>query len=354
MRLLIITQKIDKNDDILGFFHRWILEFAKHFEFITVISLQVGEYNLPENVKVFSLGKEKVNTKDSPLSLQRTVLCVSKLKYVFNFYKYIWQQRKNYDAVFVHMNPIYIVLGGLFWRLWKKKIGLWYTHKSVDTKLRIAEGWVNYIFTASDKSFRLKSKKLYIMGHGIDIEQFENRKLEVESKKINILHIGRISRAKNVHLFAKVAEILKQNRIQFQINIVGDAITKEDKKYLKELRDNISNNELTEYFQFVGSISHTKVIEFYYKNDIFINLSDTGSLDKAVLEAMASGIQVLVSNEAFAEILSEENKTTKDPKQIVKDIERIAKTKTNIALREYVIREHNLENLIAKLSKFMK
>jgi hypothetical protein len=59
MKLLIITQKVDINDPILGFFHRWIEEFAKHCEKITVICLYKGTYNLPNNVKVLSLGKEE-------------------------------------------------------------------------------------------------------------------------------------------------------------------------------------------------------------------------------------------------------------------------------------------------------
>ena len=70
------------------------------------------------------------------------------------------------------MNPEYIVLGGLWWKLWRKKITLWYTHKSVNLKLRIATKLADKIFTASEKSFRLVSKKVNIMGHGINIEQF--------------------------------------------------------------------------------------------------------------------------------------------------------------------------------------
>ena len=58
MRLLICTQAIDKNDPILGFFHRWVIEFAKHFEHISVICLREGTHTLPENVSVYSLGKE--------------------------------------------------------------------------------------------------------------------------------------------------------------------------------------------------------------------------------------------------------------------------------------------------------
>ena len=65
MKLLIITQKVDINDPVLGFFHRWLEEFAKHYEFVTVICLEKGEHRLPENVKVLSLGKEKLKIENS-------------------------------------------------------------------------------------------------------------------------------------------------------------------------------------------------------------------------------------------------------------------------------------------------
>src|SRR3989344_232174 len=113
MRLLIVTQKVDKKDPILGFFHRWIEEFAKNFEKVTVVCLEKGEYNLPTNVKVLSLGKEERR---------------SKAEYISRFYRYIWQERKNYDAVFVHMNQEYVLLGWKFWKLWGKKIFLWRNH----------------------------------------------------------------------------------------------------------------------------------------------------------------------------------------------------------------------------------
>ena len=166
MKLLILTQKVDKNDDILGFFHGWIAEFAKHCEKVTVVALEVGDYDLPRNVKIFSLGKENISQKSKVYKVK------SKKKYIINFYKYIWQERRNYDTVFVHMNSEYIVLGGILWRLWKKKIGLWYMHKSVDLKLRLAEKLTHIIFSATPESFRLKTKKLNITGHGIDIEKF--------------------------------------------------------------------------------------------------------------------------------------------------------------------------------------
>ena len=107
VKILIITQKVDQNDDVLGFFHGWIAEFAKHAEQVTVIALGVGGYNLPKNVRVFSLGKERG---------------VSRLEYTLNFYRLIWRERKNYDVVFVHMNQEYVLFGGLLWKLLGKKI----------------------------------------------------------------------------------------------------------------------------------------------------------------------------------------------------------------------------------------
>ena len=96
MKLLILTQKIDKDDSLLGFFHSWVEEFAKHAESITIIALGVGEHRLPANVRVFSLGKEKGK---------------SRLHYLMNFFRIILRERHNYERVFVHMNEEYVLLG---------------------------------------------------------------------------------------------------------------------------------------------------------------------------------------------------------------------------------------------------
>src|SRR3990167_7472201 len=98
MKLLILTQKMNRNDPILGFFHDWVKRLSERVESLTVVCLEKGEFDLPMDVKVLSLGKESSQ---------------SRLKYLWRFYKYIWRERKNYDAVFVHMNPEYAILGGL-------------------------------------------------------------------------------------------------------------------------------------------------------------------------------------------------------------------------------------------------
>ena len=339
MRLLIITQKVDINDDVLGFMHGWIKEFAKNCEKVTVVCLQKDEYDLPENVKVLSLGKEGG---------------ASRLKYVLNFYKYIWQERKNYDKVFVHMNKEYVVLGGLFWRLSRKNIALWYNHTKGNIISRIAGRLANRIFYTSPFSFFSKWKKATMMPAGIDTDKF-NIDESIERKKKNILSLGRIDRVKNVHVLVDALKLINEN---FVVNIYGSgqggycAKIKEDSKIVNER----GNNKII----FHGNVPNYKTPEIYNQNEIFINLTNSGSLDKTTLEAMACKSLVLVSNESYRDIfpakwhdlLIFKEKDEKDLAQKLKKLINLPEEERqeikNFS-REAVIEGHSLKKLISKI-----
>ena len=190
MKLLICTQVVDKNHPILGFFHRWIEEFAKHYESVHVICLYEGEHLFPAHVHVHSLGKEGGE---------------SRVKYLIRFYAYIWNLRNEYDNIFVHMNQIYVILGAPLWRLLGKRIGLWYAHGAVSISLKFAERLTNHVFTASAESFKILSKKILITGHGIDTEHFMPTNVP---KDLDLITVGRITQSKNldtlIDLFARI------------------------------------------------------------------------------------------------------------------------------------------------------
>jgi len=278
-----------------------------------------------------------------------------KIKYIFNFYKHIWQERKKYDTVFVHMNPEYVVLGGLFWRLTGKKIGLWYTHKTIDLKLRLAERLSHIIFTASPESFRLPSKKVKIVGHGIDINKFkvQSAKFKVNDNyplsNFKIITVGRIAPIKNLRALVEAAEILKSKGFDFKIKIAGAPIFKRDETYFEELKNIIKEKKLEKKIVFVGSVPHKNIAEFYREGDLFVNFSDTGSIDKAMLEAMAAGLPVLTSNEAFRGVLPEKYLVEKNADKIAEKTVALAGAPRSGELREYVARNHGLENLIKKI-----
>lgn len=309
MRLLILTQKVDYNDDLLAFFHGWIEWFSLKCETVNVICLEKGEYNLPENVRVYSLGKEAskniLSDKDpetsEPVSAFKRAGYLKKIKYAYNFFRLIFSLRRGYDTVLVHMNPEYVVLGGWWWRLTGKKIGLWYTHKQVNAKLKWAHKFVHIIFTASEESFRLPSKKVHVLGHGIDIVRFGLVKRE-KKDFFSILYVGRISSIKNQKLLIEALNILVNIRkvSDVKVTLVGGTFYPEDKLYLAELRELVNRYKLNEKVELAGSIANSDLAPFYVQSDLLVNLCPTGGMDKVVLESMATGSPVLVLNRTFA------------------------------------------------------
>lgn len=269
MKLLIVTQAVDQGDSDLGFFVRWIQEFAKHAERVEIICLKEGEHAFPANVRVHSLGKEKG---------------VSRIKYILNFYTYLWRLRNNYDAVFVHMNPEYVILGGAFWRLSGKRIALWYTHKSVNLKLRLAERLVDIIFTASKESFRLKSKKVHVMRHGIDVDFFSPDPSIARGDWA--LSVGRLMPSKRHDL--AIQRAAQEGRT---LRIAGEG---PERAHLEALA-----YELHASVQFLGALTQAQLRDEYRTAAYFIHTSETGSLDKVVLEALACGLKIVTNDPAL-------------------------------------------------------
>jgi glycosyltransferase involved in cell wall biosynthesis len=275
MKLLIVTQVVDTEHPILGFFVRWSLEFAKHCEHVHIICLQEGSHNLPDNVTVHSLGKESG---------------AGRLTYLWRFYKLIWQLRHEYDNVFVHMNQIYVILGAPFWRAWGKRVGLWYTHGTVSKSLRLAEKCTHTIFTASAEGCQMKSDKIMITGHGIDTEHFKPN--QSEEKKIDLVTVGRITESKNLlQLVNILGEIRK--KLDVSLTIVGATVTAEEQQYEKKLHAHVVTQNLSDQVHFIGRVSQADLPTVLNQSKIFVTVAQNGSLDKVVLEAMACGLPMV-------------------------------------------------------------
>ena len=315
MKLLIITQVVDTEDSYLGFFVRWIEEFAKHTKRVEVICLREGKHSLPANVRVHSLGKETG---------------VSRVKYVLNFYRYIWNLRHDYDAVFVHMNSEYVVLGGLFWRLWGKRIALWYTHKSVDSKLRVATFFTDTVFTASKESFRLATRKLRIMGHGIDVDFFHpGQKVPRGSAALSA---GRLSPTKRHDLIISAAEHFPND-----VRIAGEG---PEWNHLENLAERLS---LASRVHFLGVQTQEQLREEYRRAGVFVHASETGSLDKVVLEALACGLPVITTAATLADLPVTVVAAT--PSAIAKEV-LATRHKNEQLLSVYVRKHHSLQHLV--------
>lgn len=330
------------SDPILGFFHRWLQKMASRVDSLLVICLLKGEYNLPKNVLVLSLGKEGG---------------AGRITYLWRFYKYIWQFRKQYSGVFIHMNPEYAILGGPFWRLWRKKILLWYVHKAVNLKLRLAEKLVHKIFTASKESFRLPSRKAEVVGHGIDTALFKPS-TQYLNEELRMLTVGRISPSKDLKtLIWAVYELARGGVIMASLDIVGAPITKEDKDYLALLRQIVLDNNLSNVVSFLGPKIYSELPEIYLAHNLFVHASRTGSMDKVVLEALASGLPVLTSSavyDKFPGIFKFNEADYRDLAQKIEENFLSGRIVYNEAGEKFVKENFNLDKLIDKIVSFLK
>src|SRR3989344_624291 len=341
MRLLIITQKVDSSDHNLGFFVRWIEEFAKHCASVTVICLENGNYHLLNNIRVLSLGKEGLKINDKGLRI------LLKLQYALRFLRYIVFERKNYDGVFVHMNPEYVLLGGLLWRLLRKQVGFWYTHKS-KRLLQSALIFIDHVFTPSLGSFPIMTKKERIVGHGIDTKLFLPRASgRTPGSPPIILSDTRLTPSKHVERTIEISRELQKLGVRHFFNIIGAPITEEDMAYEKRLREEISKENLP--VAFIGGVPFALVPDYYGKANLFINHSNVGALNKTVLQAMSMNIPVLTSNESYRGILPDDAIVQETPNAFAKKIQAFLTNPILVSYREQILQEHSLQALIPKI-----
>jgi glycosyltransferase involved in cell wall biosynthesis len=256
----------------------------------------------------------------------------------------------NYDVVLVHMNPIWAALGGPVWRLLGNSVYLWYTHKSVTLKLRIAEWMVHGIFSASPESFRLKSRKVLFTGHGIDTDFFAPDP-RVPRNNHSLLTVGRIAPVKNLEVLVDAVALLVQQDGPLSVFIVGEPVLERDRQYESAIRSRIADARLSGRFVFAGVRVNVELLSFYRSCGVFVHMSRTGSLDKVILEAMACGARVVSSNDASRAFLPRElTFDDRNPASLATAISSALGRPVDPSLREYVVECHNLTALIARLS----
>ena len=344
MRLLIFTQAVDTNDPVMGFFHGWLREFSRKFEEITVIALKTGALSLPQNVKVHSLGKEKMSNK---------AVMIFRLMFL------IWRTRDT-DAVLVHMNKEYVIAGWLVWKLKGIPVYFWYNHKYADWLARFAMKLSRKVFYTSNHSVGAKLKNAVPMPVGVDTELFKNQKA-ISDRGRHLLSLGRIDPVKNIDILAwAVEELDNKSRENFNLTIAGSPGWGNE-KYAASIREILRPLVDKGKVCFVGNVIHNKTVELFNENKIFINLTESGSFDKTILEAMACGCLIISANKSVSGIIGSEGVVDAVTPDLV-----ARKITSSLAIsnedaerrsaknREFVLKNHSLGLLSDKLVSEIK
>ena len=86
------------------------------------------------------------------------------------------------------------------------------------------------------------------------------------------------------------------------MKIVGGPLTDEGQRYISDLKRYVKQHQLQDAVVFVSDVPFQKVVSHYQQADCFASMSETGSIDKTVLEAMSCGLPV-VAGHVYTEIV---------------------------------------------------
>jgi glycosyltransferase involved in cell wall biosynthesis len=293
MRLLVITQAVDTNHPVLGFFHGWLVEFSRHFDALHVICLEEGAHALPANVSVASLGKKSGNQSG----------IIDRFKYSMRFFLLLGRCRGKYDAVLVHMNQEYVLLAGWYWVCTGIPVYLWRNHYAGNFLTNLACMVCTKVFCTSRHSYTARFKKTVLMPVGTDAVR--NPEGNVERIPRSILSLGRIAPSKNIHLIVEALGMVHAQGVEYTATIRGK-VESEDRAYFEKLKERARELGIENKVSFGDAVPKSETHRLYRAHEIFINASPSGMLDKTIFSSSAYGCLVLASSEDF--------KTETDPR----------------------------------------
>lgn len=302
MRLLVITQVMERKDSSLGFFVRWVEELSKRVDTVQVICLKRGEYDpyaelekgtmlrraqtALDRVAVHSIGKEDAVGSGSQL--------INQLRYILRFYRLLFRLRGTYDAVFVHMNEEYVLLAGPIWRMLRIPVFMWRNHYQGTWRTDIAAGFASKVFCTSQYSYTAKYKKTALMPVGVDISSL-NANIPVSRKAHSILFLARFDRSKKPHLLVQALAELKKKGFTFTATFAGGPSDSAG-TYVDEVKRLANELDVEVECTFVGAVPNTETYRYFRSHEIFVNCAGSGMLDKTIFEAAAAGCLVAASS----------------------------------------------------------
>jgi glycosyltransferase involved in cell wall biosynthesis len=292
VHLLLFNLATDADDPILGFTTRWIQALAKRAESIDVITMRAGRLEVPNNVRVYSVGKEKQ---------------YSEPRRVMEFYRHLFNILKTnrIDVCFSHMIPEFSILAAPVLKAKRIPIVTWYAHPTANYRLKLAHHLSDRMVASLATAYPYKPNKLTVIGQGIDTDLFAPDGTPPEEPPV-ILCAGRLSPAKDHPTLLRAAALLRKRwGNPFRVVIVGGPAGAQGKTYAQSLRELAEAIGLQEVVHFEPPVPTMALPSWYRRCTVHVNLTPTGFGDKVAWEAMSCGRPCLAANEGFKQTMGD-------------------------------------------------
>jgi glycosyltransferase involved in cell wall biosynthesis len=335
---------MDPQSQVLAWQTKVAFSLATYFDKVIVVTHQQKNIDtMPGNVTIIVL----------PSFFLRAPMRWLGGKYCLNVWLWKLHSHYHFDRCFVHMNFEWALWFAPFFKIKKIPVIVWYAHGSVTKLLKKTLPYTDKILTSTKEGFRINSDKVVIIGQSIDTELFPLHLAVSSSGKI--IYVGRISPVKNIERLIEIMEILviKRNQQQFSLTIIGLPLTQTDRKYYEDLKMNVRQKGLESFIRFQGQVSNNKIPEYYSDTFLHLSCSNTGSMDKTLMEALACGCPVLTTNIALFDIIEEKYKIkSMDSHEVADQVMKIYDEQLTIdrnKIRSIVINGHSYDQYIIKM-----
>lgn len=291
MRVMMMTQVLDRHDQVLSFTHDWVEALAARVEHLVVVPVSAGHYSVPDNVTVASMGKERG---------------AGRLGRASGFYSTLNQYVQQIDVLFAHMSPRYVLAAAPLAALYRKPITLWYTHRQASSELQLAVPLAQHIATAHATSFPIESPKVRPLGHGINTDVFTPDDTPPSEPPL-IVSLARLSPIKRHESLIRAAALLRDQYDDppARFVIAGGTLPGQTEDYARFLQSEIDRLRVGDRVTMWGAIPSEAVPGVFNEASLAFNGSPPGLFDKAALESMLCGVPTVVANDAFADVMGE-------------------------------------------------
>lgn len=347
INVLVCTEAIDRADPLLGYFHGWVKEFARHAHRVHVLCLGYGDRSLPPNVTEHSLGKE---------SMRKGNRFFKRFVYTARFMHRAWAIRKQYDSVLVHLSSEFAVVGAWMWKLAGKRIGFWHNDAHAGTFARMAISLSDVVFYSNPVSFAASYPHARYIPMGVDADMYT---LERVAQKESVLFLGRLHPAKKLDVLLGAVEEVSKNVRQLKLDIYGEARSG-DEAYAADVRSRFASLERDGAISYKGTVLHDKTPSVYASHEIFVYAGSARGSKKTLYEAMAAGCIVITGEKEVQSLIDErlflENVDTESVSKALRAALALSEAKRERARalsRAYVRREHALSSVVPSLLEML-
>lgn len=338
MKLLFVTQKLHEQD---AFAVLWIEAWQRRGYDVTVLCLEwkphaamtaLGRDRAPD-FAVKSMGKESGASRF--MQILRFLWFVSTLRY---------------DRVFIHMTPVWGLIGAPVWTVRRTPVYLWYTHYKMQAGLWLLGKYGKRLFCATPQSLPQYdgNPKKTVVGHGVDLSYWPMRP-NAAAHPAKLLVVHRLARSKRLELVLRAMSLLPP---EFTIDIYGIEAEPDYAVGMQQLARSLG---IAHRVQWHGTVAMHALPDLYRSHRLILNMASE-TIDKTMLEAMTCGCYPVTTGRN-AEAIGLPAAPTKDtPEEIATFVQFYAThdlPATPEELYDVVRTRHSLDGIVQKMDRYV-